>query len=235
MGSGVAVISLRRLCAAGAVLLVLAGCGSEKQGPSALGAVVGEVARSSIQRVQAMRGGGKAAAAQAPAPVTRADIEKFGMPILRAVIATRGADALLTISDRKGDVVTWTTSDGTTFSFRQGVLIQTRGLGPDLMSADAPLVAQLLQDGGTHPRQYFFLGADDGTTRRSYDCTVDVVGKETIEVFGRAHKVTKVSETCARPQGSITNEFWIEGQTVRKSRQLLSGGIGFVEFEQVVD
>jgi hypothetical protein len=233
MGTRVAVILLRRLCAAGAVIALLAGCGNERAGGSALGTTIGIVAKASIARVQAMRGGGQ----QAPkaAPVTRADIEKFGVPILRAVIATRGADALLTPSDVKGDVVTWTTSDGTTFTFRQGVLIQTRGLGPDLMSAEAPTVAQLLTDGGTHPRQYFFLGADDGTTRRGYDCTVAIKGRETIEIFDRAHQVTRVSETCARPQGSITNEFWIEGQTVRKSRQLLSGGIGFVDFELVVD
>jgi hypothetical protein len=150
-------------------------------------------------------------------------------------IGTRGADALLTPIDVKGDVVTWSTTDGTTFTFRQGVLIQTRGLGPDLMSAEAPSVAQLLQDGGMHRRQYFFLGADDRTTRRAYDCTVAIAGQETIEIFGRSHRVTRVSEACSRPQGSITNDFWIEGDTIRRSRQLLSGGVGFVEFERVVD
>ncbi len=141
----------------------------------------------------------------------------------------------MTPADTKGDVVTWAASDGTTYTFRQGVLIQTRGLGPDLMSALAPTVAQLLTEGVTYPRQYFFLGADDRTTRRSYDCTPRITGIETIEILGRMHEVTKVSEDCSRPQGSITNEYWIEGKTVRKSRELLSGGAGFVEFERVID
>jgi hypothetical protein len=217
----------------GALLAVLAGCSSfVKPEPSALATAVGTAAKGALTKAQSLRGGGQTAAAK---PVTRESMEKFGVPIIRAIIATRGADILMTPTDTKGDVVTWTTSDGTTFSFRQGVLIQTRGLGPDLMSAEAPSVAQLLTDGGTHPRQYFFLGADDVTTRRSYQCTATVVGKEVIEIFGTSHRVTKVSEECSREQGSITNEFWIEGQTVRKSRQLLSGGIGFVDFEKVVD
>ena len=226
-------MSMRRLAAACAVLGLLAGCSSfVRPEPSALATAVGTAAKGAISKVQSRRGGGQGAAPQAQ---TREDIEKFGVPIIRAQINTLGADLLMTPNDTKGDVVTYTTSDGTTFTFRQGVLIQTRGLGPDLMSAEAPTVAQLLTDGGTHPRQYFFLGADDVTTRRAYDCTVTVEGKEVIEIFGTSHNVTKVSEECSRAQGSITNEFWIEGQTIRKSRQLLSGGIGFVVFEKVVD
>jgi hypothetical protein len=214
-------------------LALLSGCGSfVRPEPSALATAVGTAAKGALARAQSLRGGGEQTAAK---PKTREDIEKFGVPIIRAQIASLGTDILMTPTDTKGDVVTWSTSDGTTFAFRQGVLIQTRGLGPDLMSAEAPSVAQLLTDGGTHPRRYFFLGADDITTRRSYDCTVTVVGKEVIEIFGTSHRVTRVSEECSRPQGSITNDFWIEGQTVRKSRQLLSGGIGFVEFEKVVD
>jgi hypothetical protein len=225
---------MRRLAAVCLVFGLLAGCSSfVRPEPSALATAVGTAAKGAIATVKSRRGGGGQAAA--PKATTREDIEEFGVPIIRAVIATLGADILMTPNDTKGDIVTYTTSDAKTFTFRQGVLIQTRGLGPDLMSAEAPTVAQLLTNGGTHPRQYFFLGADDRTTRRSYDCTPTVVGKEVIEIFGTKHNVTKVSEECSRPQGSITNEFWIEGQTVRKSRQLVSGGIGFVEFEKVVD
>jgi hypothetical protein len=232
MGSGVALKLKVRLAAGLAVIALLAACGNEKPEPNPVGAMVGTVAKATISRVQARRDG---ASAQAPAPVTRADIEKFGMPILRVTIPTRGADALVTITDQKGDVVTWSTTDGTTFTFRSGVLIQTRGLGPDLMSADAPSLAQLMRDGGTHQRVYFFLGADDATTRRTYDCAVKVMGAETIEVFQKPHRATRVAEVCSRQGGTITNEYWIEGGTVRKSKQLTSGAIGFIETERVVD
>jgi hypothetical protein len=131
--------------------------------------------------------------------------------------------------------VTWSTTDGTTFTFRNGVLIQTRGLGADLMSSEVPSLAQLMQDGGTYQRVYFFLGADDATTRRTYDCAVEVVGPEMIEVFQKQHRTTRIAEVCARQGGTITNEYWVEGNKVRKSKQLTSGAIGFIETEHVVD
>ena len=235
MGPGVALKIFRRLTASALVLALLAGCGSEKQEGSPLGQAVGAVAKTAVGAIAARRAARSGTAPAAPAQVTRADLEAYDMPILRAVIAARGADAFVTITDQKGSVVTWSTTDGTTFTLRDGVLIQTRGLGPDLMSAKAPVVQQLLTNGGTHQRVYYFLGADDRSTTRTYDCTVAVVGSETIQVMGKSHATTHVTETCARAQGSITNEFWIEGKMIRKSRQLASGGAGFIDFERIVD
>ena len=232
MGKGLALKKVVRAAAAILLLAGLAGCGNVKSEPSPVGLAVGNIAKATLGGITGKRSGATAAA---PAPVSRADIEKYGIPILRAVIPVRGADVLLTVTDAKGSVVTWATTDGTSFTLREGVLIQTRGLGPDLMSAQAPSTAALRTNGGTHQRVYYFLGEDDRTTRRTYDCTVAVAGTEQIEIFARAHTVTKVTETCARQQASITNTFWFEGATIRKSRQLVSGGLGFIEFERVVD
>jgi len=232
MGPGVALKLSLKLAAAVIIMAVLASCGEDKYQGSPLVQAVGAVAKATVGKAAEKRA---SATAVAPAPVTRADLEKFGVPILRAVIAARGADALLTMSDAKGSIITWSTTDGTTFTLRNGVLIQTRGLGPDLMSAQAPSLAALQTDGSTHQRIYFLLGADDRGTRRSYDCTVSVGGREVIVIFGRSHTVTRVTENCTRPQDKIANEFWIEGSVIRKSRQLASGGAGFIDFEQVVD
>lgn len=233
MGTGVALKLAARLAAGLISLSVLSGCGSEKREGKPLIAAVGGLAMSSVAEAQARRSGASGAATAAP---TRADIEKAGVPVLRAAIANRGFDSFLTVLDSRDDVVTWKTRDGTTFSLRDGVLIQTRGLGPDLMSSNVPTVGQLLQNGGTHQRQYFFLGANDQPTRRTYDCTVTIVGTEEIVIFERAHQVTHVTEDCVRPQsGKITNDFWIEGETVRKSRQWASALTGIIEFERVVD
>lgn len=190
------------------------------------------VAKSALGRLMLGRG---APATSAPAPVTREALESAGVPVLRATLPARGADVLLTPKDVKGNIVTWSGAGGLSLTLRDGVLIQSRGLGPDLMSAEAPSVRQLATNGGTHQRIYYFLGADDQTTRRSYDCSVAVKGTERIEIFQKTHSVTRLSETCTRGQETITNEFWIEGQTVRKSRQLLSAAVGFAEFEKVVD
>lgn len=231
MGKGLAVRFRVKLACGLIALAGLGACGNDKGEPSPMGTVVGGVAKATLAKVK----GRRAPAPVAAAPATRADIEKFGIPILRAVIPARGADALVTISDSKGDIVTWATTDGTTFTLRGGVLSQTRGLGPDLMSAAVPSVADLARNGGTHRRSYFFLGGDDRSTRRDYDCTVAVVGKETIVIFARAHAALHVTEECIRPEGKITNDFWLEGAAIRKSRQWTSPGTGYIAFEKVVD
>jgi Group 4 capsule polysaccharide lipoprotein gfcB, YjbF len=236
MGQGLALKAVK-MRAAVAVLAVaaLAACGNDKSEPTPIGMAVGSLAKATVGRVAARRAAAAGGTTVAAAPTTRADIEKYGIPILRAVIPARSADALLTISDAKGGFVTWATTDGSSFTLRDGVLIQTRGLGPDLMSAQAPSAAALRTGGGTHQRIYFFLGEDDQPTRRTYDCTVTANGTEQIEIYARAHTVAKFTETCARPQGSITNTFWFDGAEIRKSKQLASGGLGYIDFERVVD
>ena len=233
MGKGLAVTRSAGFVAALLAITLLSACGNDKSEPSPIGAAVGGLAKSTLARVT---GKGRAQAAPAStAPLTRAEIEKYGIPLLRVVIKARAADVLVTIRDTSGEVVTWTTTDGTTFTLKDGVLIQTRGLGPDLMSSAVPDVAELAQAGGTTTRAYFFLGDEDRGQRRDYTCSVAAIGPETITIYGKSHKTVHVREDCQRSEGRIANDFWIEGSTIRKSRQWTSPGIGYLEFEKAVD
>lgn len=231
MGKGLAVIFRGRLIAAAIVMAMLQACGNDKApGANPVAASLGTMAKASLSNLKAKKAGGGAA----PAQVSRADLEKYGTPILRVTSTVLGQDGFLTISDAKAGVQTWATPDEVSFSLRNGVLIQTRGLGADLMSADVPTVAQLAA-GASYKRMYFYLGADDAGTRRTFDCVAKVVGQETIEVIGRSYSVTHVTETCNQSGGVRTNEFWIEGGAIRKSRQIASAQIGYLDFERVVD
>lgn len=230
MGQGLAVKTYARRCMFVVACMLLTGCDKAQLSP--MMSAVSTMAKASIVQVKEKRAQSTAAA---PKAVSRAEVEAYDMPILRAVIELRAADVLLTLSDTKGSVQTWTTTDGITFSLRDGVLIQTRGLGPDILSADAPSVAQLLQNGATYQRRYFFLGEDDQVARRTYECTVTVIGRETITVVERNHNVTHVKEACDRPQGAINSEYWIEGRQIRRSVQSTSGLAGLLLFERVVD
>lgn len=221
-----------KLAAGIALLVVLAACGNEKTGPSPMVSAIGAMAKGSVAKVKsAGTPGGKAVSADEQ----RAALEAAGKPILLVSSATLGQTGFLTLFDTKGDVLTWKTPDGVTFSQRGGVLIQTRGLGADLMSSQAPSVEQLMRAGKGYQRIYYFLGDDDQGTRRTYDCTTTIVGKESIEVLGRTHQATRVSELCERPLGKLTNDYWVEGTSIRKSRQWVSGAIGTIDFERVID
>lgn len=178
--------------------------------------------------------GAKAASDPAAAQASRQELAAFGKPILRVRSERLGQDGFLTIVDAKADVVTWTAQGQATFSLRDGVLIQTRGLGADLMSAEAPSLAQLTS-GASYTRVYYFLGEDDRGTRRTYDCVASNVGRDSITVLEKRHAVVRVSELCTRPNSKVTNEFWIDGKTIRKSRQWASSRVGYVDFERVID
>lgn len=220
----------KRLASAAIVLALLAGCGNDTGATNPVASAVGQMAKASLAKGK----GAKAAASPAPAPVSRKDLEAYGKPILRVRSERLGQDGFLTIADAKADVVTWTAQGQATFSLRDGVLIQTRGLGADLMSAEAPSLSQL-QSGASYTRVYFFLGEDDRGTRRTYDCVASTVGREKVTVLDKTHDVTHVSELCTRPNSKVTNEFWIEGKTIRKSRQWASSRVSYVEFERVID
>lgn len=222
---------VQRLAATVLALSLLGACGNDKGGGNPLVAAVGQMASASLAKA---KGGKASASAPAPQPVARADLEAFGKPILRIRAERLGQDAFLTIADEKSGVVTWTAQGAATFSLRDGVLIQTRGLGGDLMSADAPSLSHL-KSGASYTRVYFFLGEDDRGTRRTYDCTAATIGRETVEVVGKIHAATRVKETCTRANGKVTNDFWIEGDTIRASRQWTSNLVGHVEFQQVID
>lgn len=218
-------------------LALLAGCGNDRA-PNPLAAAVGAAAKTGMAKLKGKSDAAPANPAQAPSPQDlRAELAKAGQPILLVSSKTLGQTGFLGVSDAKGGVLTWATPDGATFTQRDGVLIQTRGLGFDLMSAQAPSVDQLLRTGTPYERVYFFLGPDDQGTRRTYTCVTSPVGRESIDVLARSHATTHVTETCTRSSGGgkVTNEFWIEGTTIRQSRQWVSAGLGYVDFARVID
>lgn len=234
MGKGLALTTKIKLAMAALALTLMGACGNDRTGPSPIVTAMGAMAKEGMAKVAprkaAAKGGGKSVS---PAE-RRAKLEEAGKPVLRVSSKTLGQNGFFSIVDAKGPVLTWA-ADGATFSQRGGVLIQTRGLGADLMSAEAPSPSQLMQAGIPYQRVYYFLGADDQGTRRTYDCTTAIAGRDSVEILGRSHATTHVTETCVRTNGKLTNDYWFEGAAIRKSRQWVSGGIGYIEFERVID
>lgn len=166
--------------------------------------------------------------------VPREKIEAFNTPILRATFPSLGQDLLLSIRDTNGGVETWEAAEGITLTFRDGVLIETRGLGADLMSSSGPSGGQIAAGTG-HERNYWYASDEDRNDRRTYACTTATVGAETITLYGREHQTRHVTETCLRDGGKITNEYWFEGSRLRQSKQWVSPLTSYAVFSRVVD
>jgi hypothetical protein len=207
-----------------AAALAVTGCSSKSAGQNYFAAA----AKSLIA-------GRKAAqAAVKPDQVTREQLAAQGGPVMRLRVASRGIDTFLVRYQQSGPIAVWTDGSGVTFTFRNGVLIESRGVGGDLMSSSAPAPGQLA-GGGSHARVYFVNGDEDRNERRDYRCDAVTSGSETLVLFGRSHATRHVTETCSRAQGRFANEYWFEGGTIRKSKEWLSPSIGYVVFERIID
>ena len=148
-------------------------------------------------------------------------------PALRVGIPSRGADAILTLSAVNADVETWVATDDITLSFRDGVLVASRGLGFDLMGADATGTLTALEGGGDeiYRRQMRYLTGDNRSAFLNAGCSMRDAGPE--QIGGRM--LRRFEEQCEARTNRFTNLFWRGPDgTILRSRQWVSPEIGFV-------
>ncbi len=136
--------------------------------------------------------------------------------LLAVEIPARGASARLTPSGRNGAVTTWRSVDAVSLSLRApGVLVATRGLGEDLMIADANATAAALARAtpGSVARRHRRLDGDLALGSEAYACSLALVGPERIEIAGRLRHTLRFEERCAGASGEngqvgFTNLYW---------------------------
>ncbi len=147
--------------------------------------------------------------------------------VLRVQIPSRGADAPLSLAGVNGGVETWMAVDTISLSFDRGVLVASRGLGFDLMgaNADATLEALAGRAGGVYRREMRYLTGDQHSSYVLAGCTMQEIGAET--VAGR--RMTRFEERCEARRDSFTNIFWrgADGRII-SSRQWLSPEVGYI-------
>lgn len=148
-------------------------------------------------------------------------------PRLEAEIPSKGARAILSRVGVNDDVETWLAVDNISVSFRNGVLVASRGLGFDLMGADASGTLQAFydQEAGIYRRQMRYLNGENRSTYLTAGCTMALTGTER---FG-AEDLLRYEESCQTHRLEFTNVFWLDSQgTVRRSKQWLSPEIGYL-------
>jgi Group 4 capsule polysaccharide lipoprotein gfcB, YjbF len=163
------------------------------------------------------------------APASSAAAPNFQMvdDVLQIEIPSRAAKAFLNKAGANGDVVTWVTVDNISLSFRQGVVVATRGLGFDLMTADArgTLAALSGAESGAYQRQMRYLTGDHKNRYLRADCTM-ITANQTVMM---AHEAAQFDEICVAGEHSFVNRFWVtETGVVVASEQWISPEIGII-------
>lgn len=156
---------------------------------------------------------------------------------LRVSLPETGAVAVLGPVSRSGDVTVWQTLDGITLSFRQGVLVATRGLADDLMSADVTGDLTLLHgrgEGGYQPHVRSYLDGEDRTVFRAYQCLRAGARPARAGPGGQTTRLRRVEISCTSPGHEFTNVFLLDGAgRVVESRQWISPKLQYMDTERL--
>ena len=164
--------------------------------------------------------------------------QPIGPARLRVAIPATGARATLAPVAENGDVTVWQTLDGITLSLQGGVLVATRGLGDDLMSADVGGDVAMLRgtgDAGYYPHIRSYLDGEDQTVFRSYQCRRAGQARTTLRIDGAARPARRIEVQCTSPRHDFTNIYWLDDRgTLLKSRQWISPAMQYMETERVL-
>ena len=176
------------------------------------------------------------AACAAPAPdlrssLTREAIDQVGVPLL--FVETAGGASLLRQDGRNGAIATWRADEGVSLSLDGGVIVATRGLGSDLMSADVAATRAALANGPRQDYQRFhsYLDGENRQQFRAFRCEM-VTAPDSIVSFGLRLAVTRAEETCYSTADPIRNIYWLGGDgTPWRTQQWVSPEVGHVVTE----
>lgn len=169
--------------------------------------------------------------------LSRARLDATGQPTLLAELPELKVAATLAPSGRNGEVITWASGDQASLSFQGGVLVATRGLGADVMSADVTGTLAMLRgrSEGVYTRLNSGLDGEYQTAFRAYQCKRTSARPEQIIIFDRPHSTTRIEETCTTPGRTVTNIYWAGPDGfIWKSRQWVSSHAGYLWTEQLV-
>jgi hypothetical protein len=221
------VLAMNGLAKTGAMIAMalLAGCGDLAKtgmGPRVMGALFPSMA----------------------APVAPADNAPDFSP--QAITADTSQYAIFTINalavqapgriiQDNGAEQTFASQSGFTASYRDGLLIATRGLGDDLMASDTGQVRQVLAaGGGTAQRAVDFLDDFDRIETIRFDCQIVAQGQEVVDLGLRQPSLSKFEETCTSPKLVFANIYWLDSTgSILQSRQFVSQTVAYLRVNRL--
>lgn len=214
-------------------LALLGGCSQGPEGPS----LELEVFRLFSQRIASI---GSAAVPGERPPLTRAALDTVEGPYIEVTVENRNLFAYLSQQsvrhdDTPGQIVVWRTEDNVTLTLRSGVLVATRGLGDDILSASA-----LVKTGVSGPvsggeRRYQIRGLDNRAQSLAMICSRHDLGPAPVEIVEITYSTRHIQERCEAKDGVVVNDYWVDSRSGRvwQSRQWAGPTIGYLRIRQL--
>ncbi len=158
--------------------------------------------------------------------------EARNAPRMKIIIEDRNTEGDVVQIARRGTITTWLSPDNVSLTFDRGLLVGTRGMGRDLMSADVAQSASLIAARQTGPvtRAHGYLDGADDIVIHSFDCRIERRGPRRIDFNGTPRDTLLMAERCKGEAGSFMNFYWTSarGGEILQSRQWVSPEIGAI-------
>lgn len=155
-----------------------------------------------------------------------------GVPRMELALIDRGTSALLVKAGERDSISTWRTVDNTQIFTRRGLVIGTRGLAFDMMSAETGGAETPILGGRTAQIQrfYTYLDGDDRTEIRAYVCDISPAGAKSVEIpSGSPISGALVREVCHSPGGNFTNLYVVREGRILLTLQFISDRVGHAQ------
>lgn len=151
--------------------------------------------------------------------------------VMRASLEAKGNVAVLTRVSRNGDYEIWRSETGDTITLREGVVVGTRSLTPDLFSVEATFPSQWR----TAPRPaatdriHRYVNGDLQEFIRGYACLFSEEIPETLDLRNGTLQTRRTDEECYNATQGFTNSYWLDsaGRLVL-SRQWIGPELGYI-------
>jgi hypothetical protein len=211
--------------------LLLSGLVAGCSGGDGVPTLNAQVTKAAVGAVKART----AAKAQQPAPLTRAALNTVPGSYIEVVLERRDALAYLSLSgarrdDAPGQIQVWRSQDNASVAMRNGVLIQTRGLGGDILSSSVHVRGDAPGPSAGGERVMLIRALDNKELRLSLACDLRDLGPETIEIVQTRYATRHLQERCEGGEGAIRNDYWVDSRSglVWQSRQWAGPYIGYM-------
>ncbi len=209
-----------RMTAALLGLGMLAGCGGAAGLTGALQGAIAPLVGTQPAAAPAASAAGAAGAGGAvdPSSLRQVSLNTLGLTGTATRLIDNGASA------------SFAGPQGFTYTMRDGMLVSTRGLGDDLMAADARQSRAALRAGGGQARRvHETLDGLDRIERAEFDCTVTPKGVETVELGTRRVQARRFDEACRGAALIFDNYYWLDAAgEIISSRQFVSRGVAYL-------
>lgn len=181
----------------------------------------------------------------APLQINRAFLDQFPQPHLEIIVEASEVTGYLGLvlsrrDDLPGQITTWSAADNSALTFRNGMLIATRGLAGNLISASVPA-----QEGRPGPaqggeRRYHLRAGNNQEQVITLACDITDLGPQNLEIYERIYATRHLQEHCegrskeGRPT-VVVNDYWVDSQNqkVWKSRQWAGPEIGYLRIRDL--